>query len=123
LLEIIDNIPPGIAVAAAIQRVYGRRFHDLRHSYAVYLIGKGMSLDWVAQSLGNSRDVCERFYKSHILQDDSIRLMRMMLLKADETAANPGSATEDKDKQNGSKEVGRSTKATEEREAVACSLD
>jgi integrase len=59
----------------------GKRFHDLRHSYAVYLISKGLSLDWVAQSLGNSRDVCERHYATHILQQDSIDLMRAALKK------------------------------------------
>jgi integrase len=81
LIKIIDTINPTLAVFAVVKRACGKRFHDLRHSYAVYLIGKGMSLDWVAQSLGNSRDVCERHYATHILQKDSIELMRAMLKK------------------------------------------
>ena len=63
------------------RRAFGVRFHDLRHSYAVHLISKGASMDWVAQSLGHSREVCERWYAGHMLQDDSVTLLRLLLEK------------------------------------------
>lgn len=61
--------------------VPGFYLHCLRHSYCVHLISKGCSLDWVAQSAGHSREVCERFYSTHILLDDSIKLMLDTLKK------------------------------------------
>lgn len=79
-LKIKDTVNPTLDFSKMVRlRTNGKRFHDLRHSYAVYLISQGLSLDWVAQSLGNSRDVCERHYASHILQSDSIELMRTMM--------------------------------------------
>lgn len=78
---LLPSVKYGMNVGGKIRELSGKRFHDLRHSYAVYLIGQGLSLDWVAQSLGNSRDVCERHYASHILQQDSIELMRAALKK------------------------------------------
>ena len=38
------------------------KFHDLRHSYAIYLLSLGMSLERVAQSLGNSIQFCQQYY-------------------------------------------------------------
>lgn len=81
-LKMKDQVNPTLDFSKMVRtRTGGKRFHDLRHSYAVYLISQGLSLDWVAQSLGNSRDVCERHYASHILQTDSIELMRTMMKK------------------------------------------
>ncbi len=37
-------------------------FHDLRHSYAIECLRRGKSLTAVAQSLGNSVTVCEKYY-------------------------------------------------------------
>lgn len=47
-------------------------FHDLRHSYAINLLSKGVSLSLVAQSLGNSVTVCQKHYAGFILSDESI---------------------------------------------------
>ena len=55
------------------------RFHDLRHSYAVHLIGKGATLEWVARSMGHSTDVCERYYAGFVLTDDAITLMQKLV--------------------------------------------
>lgn len=57
----------------------GFYLHCLRHSYCVHLISRGCSLDWTAQSAGHSRDVCARYYSSHVLADDSIRLISATL--------------------------------------------
>lgn len=55
------------------------RFHDLRHSYAVYLIHKNVSLPKVAQSLGNSFAVCEQFYSGKVLTSESVDEIREKL--------------------------------------------
>jgi len=47
-------------------------FHDLRHSYAVYLISKNVSLSLVAQSLGDSIRVAERYYVGFAPEPESI---------------------------------------------------
>lgn len=47
-------------------------FHDLRHSYATHLISKGVSLDLISQSLGNSISVCQDYYSGFVLSDDSV---------------------------------------------------
>lgn len=47
-------------------------FHDLRHSYAINLLSKGVSLGLVAQSLGNSVVVCQKHYTGFVMTDDSI---------------------------------------------------
>ncbi|CAB4199622.1 XerC Integrase, partial [uncultured Caudovirales phage] len=44
------------------RREWHLRFHDLRHSYAVACLEKGMSLDWLAMQLGNSVEVCREHY-------------------------------------------------------------
>lgn len=44
-------------------------FHALRHSYAVHLVGLGVPLSLVAQSLGNSIAVCELHYSGFVLSD------------------------------------------------------
>lgn len=49
--------------------------HDLRHSYAINLISRGVSLSLVAQSLGNSVLVCEKFYTGFILSSDAIEFI------------------------------------------------
>jgi integrase len=56
-------------------------FHDLRHSYAIHLLGTGVPLDFVAQSLGNSRAVCEKYYTGYVLSDASISLIDQIYTK------------------------------------------
>ncbi len=56
--------------------------HCLRHSYCVYLISKGCTIDWVAQSAGHSREVCERYYSTHTLTDESVFMMSRILNNA-----------------------------------------
>ncbi len=56
--------------------------HDLRHSYAIYLVGKGVPLDQVAQSLGNSVVVCQRHYTGFKLSDEGIRTIDRILIDA-----------------------------------------
>jgi integrase len=53
--------------------------HDLRHSYAVYLVSKGVPLTLVAQSLGNSVAVCERYYSGFVLADESLETIDRIL--------------------------------------------
>lgn len=48
-------------------------FHDLRHSYAVYLLQvKGATIQLVANSLGNGVQVCEKYYAGFVLTDPGI---------------------------------------------------
>jgi integrase len=47
-------------------------FHDLRHSYAIYLVSRGVNLTQVAQCLNNSYAVCERYYSGFVLKDETV---------------------------------------------------
>ena len=51
------------------------KLHDLRHSYAIRLMGYGVNLSLVAQSLGNDIKVCQEYYVGHQLTHDSIDLI------------------------------------------------
>jgi integrase len=51
-------------------------FHDLRHSYAILCILKGISLSLIAQSLGNSLSVCQEYYAGFTLSDDAIEAIK-----------------------------------------------
>jgi integrase len=46
-------------------------FHDLRHSYAAFLVSHGVSMTLTAQSLGNSVIVCEKYYSGFVLVDEA----------------------------------------------------
>jgi integrase len=78
-LEIKKDVNRHKPVSTVCQKLTGVRFHDLRHSYAVHLIGKGATLEWVAQSLGHSTEVCERYYAGYCLADDAITLMQKLV--------------------------------------------
>jgi len=58
------------------------KFHDLRHSYAIHLAGKGISLDDIARSLGNSSEVCEEYYIGYVISDAGIARV-LQQLRAD----------------------------------------
>lgn len=57
------------------------RAHDCRHSYAVYLLNKGISISLIAKALGNSVLVCEKFYLPYSLQEEGIQLIHSALSK------------------------------------------
>lgn len=57
----------------------GLSWHDLRHSYAVYLLSSGIPIQLVAQSLGNSVRVCEECYSGHIFSDQGLETIKRML--------------------------------------------
>lgn len=61
-------------------------FHCLRHSYAVHLLSRGVPIAHVAQSLGNSTEVCERYYTGFVLTDESLQLMRQIMEKGPNVA-------------------------------------
>ena len=50
-------------------------FHDLRHSYAIALISKGVSIALVAQSIGDSVRVVEKHYSGFILTSESLEMI------------------------------------------------
>lgn len=52
------------------------KFHDLRHSYAVALVSKGVGLTHVAQCLGDSTKVTEQYYIGFLITSDSIDLIK-----------------------------------------------
>lgn len=54
-------------------------FHALRHSYAIRLISKGISISLVAQSLGNSVSVCQEYYGGFSLTTESVQSIKLML--------------------------------------------
>jgi integrase len=51
------------------------KFHDLRHSYAIALLSKGVSIALVAQSIGDSIRVAEKHYVGFILSSESIQMI------------------------------------------------
>jgi integrase len=58
------------------------RFHDLRHSYAIYLLSRGVPLSHVAQCLGDSISVAEEYYVGFNLSADSINLINSIVKSA-----------------------------------------
>lgn len=64
-------------------------FHDLRHSYAVFLVSRGVSISQVAQCLNNSAAVCERYYSGFVLKDETIESIKRII----ETSADPNNAS------------------------------
>ncbi len=61
-----------VRYGAILTNLLGRRFvfHDLRHSYARHLCNNDISLKHVADSLGNSILVCEKYYAGWISEDE-----------------------------------------------------
>lgn len=55
------------------------RFHDLRHSNAIWLLSKGATLHEVAQHLGNHHEVTERYYSGFNLKETSIHRVAGLL--------------------------------------------
>lgn len=51
------------------------KFHDMRHSYAINLLSKGVPLSHVAQCLGDSIAVAEEFYTGFDLSTDAVSLI------------------------------------------------
>lgn len=48
------------------------KYHDLLHSYAIYLLSKGVGLTLVVQSLGNSLAVAQEYYAGYTLVEETI---------------------------------------------------
>lgn len=57
-------------------------FHDLRHSYAMELLSRGVSIDLVALSLGNSVTVCQMHYIGYALTSPMGQLLKSLVKKA-----------------------------------------
>jgi integrase len=54
-------------------------FYDIRHSYAIHCLTKGVPIDLVAQSLGNSEAVCNEFYTGYKLTAGGVSAMAKIL--------------------------------------------
>lgn len=57
-------------------------FHALRHSYAIHLLSRGVSMSLVAQSLGNSLSVCQHYYIGFELTNDSVAAIRAIVAQS-----------------------------------------
>lgn len=55
------------------------KFHDLRHSYAIALVSRGVSISLVAQFLGNKVTVCEEYYVGHQSSPESIQMVKRLV--------------------------------------------
>lgn len=53
--------------------------HDLRHSHAIHLLGKGATLTQVALNLRNRVDVCQKYYTGFAHTDDTLDGLRLIL--------------------------------------------
>lgn len=63
------------------------RFHDLRHSYAIHCLSKGVPIDLVALSLGNSVQVCQKYYVGFTLTPYQTQIMKSLLNGEQQKAA------------------------------------
>ncbi|MEZ0208840.1 MAG: tyrosine-type recombinase/integrase [Candidatus Paceibacterota bacterium] len=64
-------------------------FHDLRHSYAIHLLSKGVPLSLVAQCLGDSITVAEEYYVGYDLSEGAIELITRTLRASNESDSKP----------------------------------
>ena len=55
------------------------RFHDLRHSFAVHMLGLGASIDEISKLLGDTVEVCNRYYLGSELPAASLDRLRKLL--------------------------------------------
>ncbi len=53
--------------------------HDLRHSHAIYLLGKGASLTQVALNLRNRVDVCQKYYTGFAHSDETVEALKKVI--------------------------------------------
>lgn len=53
--------------------------HDMRHSFAKWMLSRGVSLSLVAQALGNSVTVCQEYYGGWELTPESIVAIRAII--------------------------------------------
>lgn len=56
------------------------KFHDLRHSYAIRLLDKGLTTDYVAKQIGDSAQVCEKHYIGFIVSTVGMDIVRQKVL-------------------------------------------
>jgi len=56
--------------------------HGLRHSFAIHLLSKDIAIKRVAELLGNSVVVCERYYAGFKTADDDLAALAKRLAKA-----------------------------------------
>jgi integrase len=68
-----------LRAACSAAKVRGVKVHDLRHSYAIHLLGRGVSLSLVAQSLGNSDAVCQEYYAGFVLKPEAVEMVASLL--------------------------------------------
>lgn len=63
------------------EKVLGRRIspHDLRHSYAIYLLEKGVPLDRVAQFLGDTVEVTQKHYTGFVVTDHALSSLNRLV--------------------------------------------
>lgn len=54
-------------------------FHDLRHSYAIYMVSKGIGLTDVKNSIGDTMKVCERYYAGFISTPETINRLSKLI--------------------------------------------
>lgn len=54
-------------------------FHDLRHCCAIWLLQAGATITEVAQQLGNSPDVCYRYYSGFELKKESVERLKRLV--------------------------------------------
>lgn len=54
-------------------------FHDLRHCHAIWLLQKGASIVEVSQQLGNSPEVCYKYYSGWELKKESVERLKSLV--------------------------------------------
>ena len=75
---------PSAKLKIACMKGIGRdnvTFHSLRHSRAIYMISRGVTIELVAQNIGNTPQVCEKHYYGHVLSDQGAEFMKQILNK------------------------------------------
>jgi integrase len=65
--------------ACVLAKVKVIGIHDLRHSHAIYLLGKGASLKMIALNLRNRQDVCEQYYLGFAHTDETLEGLKKLV--------------------------------------------
>lgn len=61
------------------KKVTRKVIYDLRHSYAIHMLNKGLSITDIALLLGNSVTVCNEYYTGFVAKPETIEAMRRRL--------------------------------------------
>jgi integrase len=64
---------------STLKKELGIKLYDLRHSFAIHMLNRGLSVSDVALLLGNSVTVCQTYYLGFVAKPESIEAMKVKM--------------------------------------------